>query len=70
MTIVKVISSLILALPEILKLIKNIQDQIEAEQVNKKVKDDLKKINEAFKEKDASKLNDIFNNGSRSPADS
>jgi hypothetical protein len=41
------------------KAFKNYLDVVEAE---RKVKDDVKKITEAFNSKDASKLNDIFNN--------
>jgi hypothetical protein len=41
------------------KAIKKYLDEVEAE---RKVKDDVQKITEAFNAKDASKLNDIFNN--------
>ena len=58
---IKVISSLIIALPEIIKLIKNIQKKIEQQRVEKKVKDDLEKINQAFESGDAKLLNDVFN---------
>lgn len=58
---IKAISAFIVALPELLKLIKNIQNKIEEQKKDEKVKDDLKKINEAFENKDAKALNDIFN---------
>lgn len=58
---IKLIHSLIIALPELIKLIKNIEKQIEEKNTDEKVKDDLKKINEAFEKKDAKALNDLFN---------
>lgn len=58
---VKTIYALILALPEILKLINNLQKKIEEQKIDSKVKEDLKKINEAFEKKDTKLLNDIFN---------
>lgn len=54
------IISLLKALPEILALIKTIQEQIKKANTERKVKDDLAKITEAFKNKDAAALNDIF----------
>lgn len=62
-------SAFIVAIPELIKLIKNIQAHID--EVNKKKKkedlerslqEDIKKINEAFKNKDINLLNDVFNN--------
>lgn len=58
---IKALSALILALPELIKLVKNIQKQIEEQNTDQKVKDDLKKINKAFEDKDAKALNDLFN---------
>ena len=58
---IKIIHSLIVALPELIKLVKNIEKQIEAKKTDEKVKDDLKKINEAFEKKDAEALNKLFN---------
>ena len=58
---IKIISSLIVALPEIIKLIKNIQKEIDAQKTNKKVKDDIRKINQAFEIGNAQLLNDVFN---------
>jgi hypothetical protein len=49
------------ALPALVELIRELQKaQIEGE-VKKKVADDVKTINEAFKTKDADKLNKLFN---------
>ena len=49
------------ALPALVELIRELQKaQIENE-VKKKVADDVKTINEAFKTKDADKLNALFN---------
>lgn len=65
----KLMSAFIVAIPELIKLIKNIQAHID--EVNKKKKkedlerslqEDIKKINEAFKNKDINLLNDVFNN--------
>jgi len=49
------------AVPELLRLVRNIEKRIEAAKTEKKVKEDLEAINEAFETKDANKLNDIFN---------
>lgn len=57
----KLILAFLASLPEILKLIKNIQKAIEEQETQKKVKDDFKKINKAFETRDAKLLNDIFN---------
>ena len=54
----KAIIDLILALPEFLKLIKLIQKQSKERQM----KEDVKKINKAFEDKDEKALRDIFNN--------
>lgn len=57
----KALTELFAALPEIVKLIQQIQKQIAADGVERKVKDDLRAINKAFEEKDARALSDIFN---------
>lgn len=56
------------ALPKLLKLYQIMRDAAEnaedkqlAENIDKKVKDDLEKIAEAWKEQDVEKLNEIFN---------
>jgi len=47
-------------LPELIRLIKNIEKRIQATETDKKVKEDIKAINEAFEQKDSAKLNRIF----------
>lgn len=49
------------ALPEILKLLQAMQKHIDEAEGDRKVKEDLKKIREAFSEKDPAKLNALFN---------
>lgn len=56
----KAFLALLSSLPELLKLIREIQARIKEEQLTGKVKDNVANISEAFKSKDASKLNDIF----------
>lgn len=57
----KALWALLLALPELLELIRAIQKANQEVKTDKKIKDDLRKISEAFKDKDAKKLNDVFN---------
>lgn len=52
---------LITALPDLIKLLQALQKTIEEANTDRKVTDDLKSLHEAFSEKDASKLNHIFN---------
>ena len=59
---IKLIGAFMTALPEIIKLIKEMQKRIDEEMLNKKVKDDFEKIRLAFKNKDADMLKRIFNN--------
>lgn len=59
---IKAIIDLLNALPEIIKLLKLLDEKNKQRQVDAKVKDDIKAINKAFKEKDAEALNRIFNN--------
>lgn len=56
----KTLVALIVALPEIIRLVERIQKEIERQQVDRKVADDIKAINDAFEAKDAQKLNEIF----------
>jgi hypothetical protein len=63
---IKAILALITALPEVLKLIKHLQDTHKKNQVNKKIKDDLNAINKAFTTMDAELLNRVFNGVSES----
>ena len=57
----KAIYALIISLPEILRLIKELEKRHKEESKNRKIKEDLKEIEQAFKERDADKLRDIFN---------
>lgn len=49
------------SLPEILKLILQLQKMIQEANTDRKVKDDVKSIHQAFASNDPSKLNSIFN---------
>jgi len=49
------------ALPELIKLIKEIQNSINESNRKAEVKEDVAKIREAFKNKDAEALKRIFN---------
>ena len=55
------LATLILSLPELIQLLKALQKQIDEAETDRKVKNDLKTISEAFREKDAAKLNALFN---------
>lgn len=57
----KTLIAFIAALPEIIRLVKKVQTEIERQQTNRKVADDIKAINDAFEARDAQKLNEIFN---------
>lgn len=57
----KIIYAFLVALPELLRLIKNLQKRIDEAKTDKKVKEDLTKINKAFEDNDEKALNDIFN---------
>lgn len=59
----KTLVALIVALPEIIRLVERIQKEIERQQTDRKVADDIKAINAAFDAKDAKKLNEIFDSG-------
>jgi hypothetical protein len=61
---IKAIIDLLNALPEIIKLLKILDEKNKQRQIDAKIKDDIKAINKAFKEKDAEALNRIFNDGS------
>jgi hypothetical protein len=56
--------ALIAYLPEILRLIKAIQENQKKSEIERLLKDDIKIINKAFEEQDAKALNDLFNNTS------
>lgn len=53
--------ALLRALPEVISLIKTIQARQREKEVQSKIKEDLKKIDEAFKNEDAEALNKLFN---------
>lgn len=48
-------------LPEIISLILIIKKKIDEDKVDRKVSDDIKAIKQAFANRDASALNDVFN---------
>ena len=58
---IKIILALLAALPEIINLIKMIQDGIDEQAEDKKVKDELAKLNKAYKDKDAEAFRNVFN---------
>jgi len=58
----KALCSLFAALPEILEFIKLMQKQQQEKADNENLKQKMKKVNEAFKNKDSDMLNDAFNN--------
>lgn len=60
--LLKALITLVSSLPEILRFLQNLEKTIAAEKKKKKVKDDIKKINEAFDKGDAKLLNDVFAN--------
>ena len=53
--------SFLASIPDLIKLWSAVQKRIEQSEEDRKVKDDLKKISEAFDEKNPDKLNAIFN---------
>lgn len=57
----KSIVALIAALPEILRLIRNIEKRLDERATQKKIKQDIEKLNKAFEENDAEAINRIFN---------
>ncbi|MBA3756306.1 MAG: hypothetical protein H0X02_08815 [Nitrosomonas sp.] len=60
----KAFYALMLSMPEILKLIKTLQENQKKYEHDRKVKQDIETINKAFKEQDAKALNSIFNSDS------
>ena len=58
----KALITLITALPEILLMIKKLDEFNKKQEQNKKVKDDIKRINKAFEDNDAEALNRLFRN--------
>ena len=62
MQILKAIFGLLVALPEIIAFIKEIQARYDKEAKKTKIKQDMKKITEAFEARDEKMLNEIFKN--------
>lgn len=62
MSILKALAVLITSLPEVIRLLKNFNKAIEEDRINRKVKDDLKEINDSFETGNAKQLNDLFAN--------
>ena len=60
MTFLKTLWNLLAALPSLVKLLGTIQERIDEEGTKRRVSEDVKKIHEAFDEKDPKKLNDLF----------
>lgn len=56
-----IIVTFIAALPDIIKLLQALQKQADEAETDRKVRDDLKTIHEAFNAKDPAKLNALFN---------
>lgn len=61
MSLLKALGALLLALPELIKLIENLQREASKIETDRKVKDDLKIINHAFENNDAEALRILFN---------
>lgn len=53
--------ALLVALPDILKLIENLQKEAEKVETDRKVKQDIQIINQAFEKQDAEALRILFN---------
>lgn len=51
---------LLTLLPELIKLLQAMQSAISEAETDRKVKDDIRLVAEAFKTKDSTKLNQIF----------
>lgn len=49
------------ALPELLRLVRVLEDRAKEAGIQRKVADDVKTIHEAFNAKDPKKLNELFN---------
>ena len=59
---IKALFALFTSLPELLKLIKFLQDEAAISIENRKVKKDIKKIRQAFQERDEDALKKLFTN--------
>ena len=60
--VLALLKTIIIALPELIRLIRNIQDYQAQNALDAKVKKDLGAINDAFERKDAAALDAIFSN--------
>lgn len=58
---IKALYAFLVAVPEILKFIRLMQEQQQDKADAKQLKEKMKKVNEAFEKKDADILNDAFN---------
>lgn len=61
MEILSLLKAFLLALPELIRLVRNIQKMQDEAALAAKVKSDLGKINEAFEKRDPETLKRIFN---------
>lgn len=52
---------LLLALPELIRLIGELERNIKKQESDRKIKNDIKTIHDAFKEQDPEKLNNLLN---------
>jgi hypothetical protein len=59
--IIKILRALLLAFPEVLQLLKLLQQKIDKAESDRKVKEDLRKINDAFENNDEELLRDVLN---------
>lgn len=69
MTILKLIFSFFYHSPDLLKLFLLVEKNIQESNTERKTGQDIKAIKNAFKNKDASILRDVFNNELRDKAD-
>ena len=58
----KALFALLTSIPELLKLIRLLQNEAAVSLENRKVKKDIKKIRQAFEDKDAEELKNLFSN--------
>lgn len=61
MSLPRLLYTLFLAMPEVLRLLDTLQKQAEFRATNKKVKEDLMALDKAVKERDEKSFNAIFN---------
>ena len=56
-----ILVQILILLPDLIKLLTAIDKNIKDQESDRKIKDDIKQIREAFSSQDANKLNAIFN---------